>query len=173
MVLFFITSFNFPKTIALRLCCRVTVQNIYHILSNLQPYTGHMIDFDECNLLKKKKNSSVPLQCELSYGTVAEVWTKISGFVLQHITRKALKKKEIVICCVLSTKFSENEGRGSLAVWNFSENSSDLVAGPFPKLGFGFAKKRRSRSILRAWKPEDNSMNAGRPRKTQTSINGS
>ena len=24
-------------------------------------------------------------------------------------------------------------GEGSKAVWNFSENSSDLVAGPFPK----------------------------------------
>ena len=30
--------------------------------------------------------------------------------------------------------------RGSRAVWNFSENSSDLVAGPFPKLSHAMTK---------------------------------
>ena len=33
----------------------------------------------------------------------------------------------------IATYFSKNEGGGSKAVWNFSKNSSDLVAGPFPK----------------------------------------
>ena len=32
----------------------------------------------------------------------------------------------------LQYKFGEMSVGGSKAVWNFSENSSDLVAGPFP-----------------------------------------
>ena len=31
--------------------------------------------------------------------------------------------------------FSENEGGGPKAIWNFSENSSDLVQPSFPKRG--------------------------------------
>ena len=31
-------------------------------------------------------------------------------------------------------------GGGAKAVWNFSKNSSDLVAGPFPKEGMGKGK---------------------------------
>ena len=33
---------------------------------------------------------------------------------------------------------------GSKAVWNFSKNSSDLVAGPFPELGHNNAKLQQN-----------------------------
>ena len=39
----------------------------------------------------------------------------------------------ISIIYMLQHKFTKTSWRVSKAVWNFSENSSDLVAGPFPK----------------------------------------
>ena len=50
----------------------------------------------------------------------------IANFGHLYRALKQVFQKKIAI------RYSENEG-GSKAVWNFSENSSDLVAGPFPK----------------------------------------
>ena len=47
-----------------------------------------------------------------------------------------------------ATKFSKKEGRGSKAVWNFSKNSSDLVAGSFPYLFIFFSTDHHQLEVL-------------------------
>ena len=58
-----------------------------------------------------------------------------------------LKKK-------VATRFSENEGRGSKAVWNFGENSSDFVAWPVPSLHMTFPLADLEREFEVLWEVE-------------------
>ena len=110
LMFFFIPSFNFPKTIALRLCCRVTAQNVNHMLRNLQPYTGHITDFNECNLLKQFF-SSAPLKCELPLQSCSKnmkaEWNfseNLSNLVAPSFPKEYSSTVSGFVLCVASTQ---------------------------------------------------------------------
>ena len=70
--------------------------------------------------------------------------------VAAHYKKSIEEEGNCDLLCLFQHNLPKMRGGGRWPFGIFPKNSSDLVAGPFPKLGFGFAKNRRSRSILRA-----------------------
>ena len=61
------------------------------------------------------------------------IWPSYLLAYMHYATISIIKK--------LQHNFPKMRGRGSKAIWNFSENSSDLVAGQFPQLHLIRSKK--------------------------------
>ena len=93
-----------------------TCQMLFHISESIRPSSNR-----ESNLVKSLGMGPATKSDEFS---AINIWPSyLLAYICNHICHK--KNCNIIF---------RNEGGGGKAFWNFSENSSHLVAGPFPYL---------------------------------------